>query len=194
MNPELTIQGSTDPVSLSEAKSSQRITGTGEDTFLQSVLNSTIELAESSTGLALRENTYTLRLKSFSDAEFVDSGVIRIPVFPLKSVTSIKYYDSDNVQQTLVGGTDYEVNIYSEPGVIQLATGKSWPTVYSKVNPVEIVFVAGYDNTGLDMTPEKLKQAIKMAFGELNNNREDMNGKRLPTSVEKLFIREKRIY
>lgn len=194
MNPELTAKGSIPPVTLSEAKSSQRITGTGEDDFLQGILDSSIELAEDSTGLALRENTYTLRLNSFSDAEFVDSGIIRIPVFPLKSVTSVKYYDTDNVQQTLVDGTDYEVNRYAEPGIIQPATGKSWPAVYSKVNPVEIVFVAGFDNTGLDMTPDKLKQAIKLVFGYWNGQREDYAGRRLFTGAEKLFAREKRIY
>ena len=194
MNPELTLLGSTDPVSLSQAKSSQRMTGAGEDAYLQEVLDSVIELAESSTGLALRENTYTLRLKSFSDTEFVDSGIIRIPVFPLKSVTSIKYYDTDNNQQTLVAGTDYEVNEFAEPGVIQLADGKSWPAVYNRVNPVEIVFVAGYDNTGLDMAPLKVKQAIRMVFGNWNKEREETGGKRLPTGSENLFIREKRIY
>jgi uncharacterized phiE125 gp8 family phage protein len=194
MNPQITAKGSTPPVSLSEAKTSQRITGTGEDASHEDTLDSAIEMAENSTGRALRENTYTLRLQGFSDPEFVVNGVIRIPVFPLISITSVRYYDTDNVLQTLISDTDYEVNQYAEPGIIKPVSGKNWPSTKDKFNSVEVVFVAGYTNTGLDMPSLEIKQGIKMLFGEWNEKRENFSGRRLPTSVEVLFLRNKTIY
>ena len=194
MNPQITSKGTDLPITLSEAKSSQRITGSTEDTLHTAMLMGAIEVAEEGTGRALTENTYVLRLCGFSDPAFVIDGIIKIPSVPLKSVTSVKYYDTDDSLQTLATSV-YEVNIYKEPGTIKLASGQSWPSLYDKGNNVEITYVAGYSNDGaLDETPEKLKQAICLIFGEWNANREDYAGRRLPKASERLINGEKVVY
>ena len=77
---------------------------------------------------------------------------------PLSSVTSVKYYDSDNTLQTLDSSV-YLVDTYSEPGTITLAPNQSWPSVKDRVNAVQVEYVAGYGTSSSDV-PEEARQTI----------------------------------
>lgn len=191
MNPTLTAIGSTPPITLAEAKSAKRITSIAEDDVLQRMLDTAIEVAEFGSGRALRLNTYKLYLNSFSDSRFVVNGAIRVPFVPLRTVESIKYFDTDGNEQTLAD-TVYQVDLYREPGEITLKSGQSWPSLKGQVNAVTIEFTAGYSNAGdLNRPPSKLIQAIELIFGEYNINREDFAGRRLPKASEVLINAEK---
>ncbi len=86
--------------------------------------------------------------------------VISPPRPPLISVTSIKYYDTDGVQQTLSADV-YTVDVESEPGRIALGYNQSWPAIRNIINAVEVNFTAGYGTAGSDV-PATIKQAIKL--------------------------------
>lgn len=193
-NPVLTAKGANDPITLANAKSAKKITSTAEDTTSQRMLDAAIDLVEHGTGKALTQNTYVLRLQSFSDTDFVEGGVIKLPWVPLVSVTQIQYVDTDGATQTL--STDvYEYNIYACPGEIRLKSGQSWPSVNDQFNPITITYQAGYNNTGVtDTVPEKLVQAIELIFGEWFVNREDYAGRRLPKASEVLIQAERVIW
>lgn len=101
---------------------------------------------------------------------FPAGACIRIPLPPLQSVTSIKYYDTANVE-AILPLTDYFIDDKSEPGRVALAYGKSWPsTTLRPVNGVCIEFVAGYGLT--TAVPKKVKQAILLLIGHWYMNRE----------------------
>jgi hypothetical protein len=77
---------------------------------------------------------------------FPDEYFIRIPLPPLQSVVSIKYYGTDNTEYTM-STDDYFVDIKSEPGRIALAYNKSWPSLKLRpVNGVIIELTTGYAN------------------------------------------------
>jgi len=94
---------------------------------------------------------------------FGDS-VIKLPIGPVLSITSVKYTDAAGTVST-VSSADYDTDLTSLPARISLKSGRSWPSVNLKsVNGVDIEFVCGYHATASTTTsvPEELKLAIKM--------------------------------
>ncbi len=135
-----------------------------DDSIITSNIITAREQLEGDTNRAYINQTITLKLDKFPS-----NGIIELPRPPLSSVTSIKYWDSDGVQQT-VTASDYVVDTTSEPGRIGLATGKSWPTPRGEIGDIEIIYVAGYGTAASDV-PEGAKQAIKLLVGDLFEHR-----------------------
>lgn len=109
-------------------------------------------------------------------------GIV-IPLPPLQTVTSVKYLDSDGVQQTLDSAV-YLVQ-KGEPSHIVLATSQSWPSISTLPGAVTIRFVAGYGPAGSDV-PETVRMAIALQASYLRSlskqdlfmNREEIPGVR----------------
>ena len=87
---------------------------------------------------------------------------------PLISVSSITYYDSDNNIQTLAASS-YEVDIYGSPARFRI---KTMPSVYDRMNALQLNFVCGYANAAA--VPQPIKQALYMIIGHLYENRQDV--------------------
>ena len=95
---------------------------------------------------------------------------IRVPLPPLQVVSSVKYTDSAGIQ-TPWPAVERLVDIYSEPGRIVPAYGKSWPSVILQpAYGIEVEFVAGYGVAAA--VPERVKQAMKLIVGHWYENRE----------------------
>jgi hypothetical protein len=94
-----------------------------------------------------------------------------VPRPPLQSVTSITYVDMNGATQTIDPAT-YVVDVATEPGRINLAYGRSWPTTRSQPNAITVRFVAGWQT--VEAIPEEIKQAIKIQVSTLYENRENL--------------------
>jgi len=117
-------------------------------------------------GRALITQSWKMKLPYFRD------WAIELPYSPVQSITSIKYYDTENVQQTL-NSSLYQLDSDSEPARIQPAQGESWPSAiaYSDTfSPVEIIYVAGYGSAS--DVPEGIKYATMIMLAHLYENRE----------------------
>ena len=127
------------PVSLSDLKTHLRVSNTASDDYLYTLVLASTSLVENFTNRKLVYQT----IKVFYD-QFPCSGEIKVPFGQLKSVTHVKYTDSNDDQSTF--STDYySVDTDSDPGRIVLNYGESWPTDTLKTNnPIEIQFVCGY--------------------------------------------------
>lgn len=125
---------------------------TSFDTLLQQYVAAATEKAEDFTGRAFVARTYDLFLPRFP-AEII----LEKP--PAVSVTSVKYVDTDGVEQTL-GSSLYEVDANSEPGRLRPAWLQSWPAIREVYNAVTVRYVAGY-GTDPGAVPESLRQAVK---------------------------------
>lgn len=86
---------------------------------------------------------------------------IRLLYPPVVSITSVKYDDSDGVEQTVAGG-DYR--LVGQPSMprVALAYGESWPSVRWQSEAVRIRYSAGYTTV-----PTPIKHAIILMAGEL---------------------------
>jgi uncharacterized phiE125 gp8 family phage protein len=84
---------------------------------------------------------------------------------PIQSVTSVKYYGTDNMEYTF-DASNYIVDIDSFVARIVLAYGKTWPSIQLRpANGVVIRFEAGYDTV-----PETVKQAMVLHMKTLYDN------------------------
>lgn len=154
-----------EPISLSEIKLFLRLgISTDEDSLLTALIIAARQESEKITRRQLITATWELRLDKFSE-------IIYLPLPPLQSVTTLKYLDSANVEQTLIENTDYLVDIYSEPARITPAYGMVWPTIYPVANAVRIRFIAGYGDDSIDV-PESIRNWIMVTVGSFYENRE----------------------
>ncbi len=155
---------SEEPLTLAEAKDHLEEVATYKDDYITTLITVARQWAENHTRRALISQTWDLFLDGFPP------WTIEMPKPPLASVTTVKYTDTDGVQQTLAASL-YDVDINAERGRIEPALNQVWPVTRSVMNAVEIRFVAGY-GAAADV-PKKIKQAMLMLIGQLYDNRED---------------------
>ncbi len=102
-------------ITLAEYKTHARITGTGDDTRLQDVIDEATA--------ALRKAAYRDRLTGFEAATRTedyesDSGELQLREYPVSSITSITPILSDNTLGTAVDSSRYRLN--SDLGLVTL--------------------------------------------------------------------------
>ncbi len=157
-----TVQPAFEPVTLAEAKLHLRVDHSEEDALITAIISSAREEADHLTGRSICLSTWKLTLDTFPD-------VIELMTPPIASVTSVKYYDADGVQQTLSSAA-YTVDMESHPGRIVPAYGYSWPTIQDRINAVEVIYTAGWANA--DAVPPAIVSWILVKIGTLYANRE----------------------
>lgn len=181
------------PVTLAEIKTHLRLDfeETSFDSMLLSYLDAAVRYVQEHTGTQLVTATYKLYLDGFCCAPEIDEcGTIRPPKPPLLAVSSITYYDTDNVSQTL-STSYYEVDAKSLPGRITLASGYIWPATYNRSNAVTVNYTAGYG--AATAVPESYKQAVRLLAATWFNNAEAISDKavmRVPFALESLLLME----
>ena len=175
-----------EPVTVSEAKSHCRVDITDDDTLIGTLITAARQHVENVLRRALFTQTWDLVLDEWPWA----SGWITVPLAPLASVTSVTYYDTAGTLYTLAAAS-YTVDTVSEPGRIVLNDGYTWPsTSLRPANPIYVRFVAGWSTTGA--IPQAIKQAILLLIGHWYENREALatSGaipKQLPLAVDALL-------
>jgi hypothetical protein len=176
-----TVAPTEEPVTRDEAKLFAKITNRIEDDLVDELIEAARIAVETWTLRQLVTATWRLNLDAFpsrvyrgEDPRFpgirpVNVPEIVIPRPPLSSVTSIKYYDTAGVQQTL-NASVYDVDTDSEPGQVTLAFDGSWPNVRRQRKAIEILYVAGYG--GASAVPANAKVAVKMLVNDAYEHRE----------------------
>lgn len=130
---------------------------TSRDTVIKQYVKTAIEYVEYKTNRVLKSSVW----KGYVDD--MEPNIL-INKFPISSIDSIKYYDSDNAQQTL-STSDYIAFIVAKPAHIYITSTKS---TYVRPDAVEINFTAGY--TTADAVDEQAKQAVLLLTRHLYDN------------------------
>ena len=152
---------STEPLTYSEVKDWLRLNDDTEQTLVTTLITVAREIVEGQTWRPVTEQVYRM----YFDKSELDTMVTLINKAPLISIDSVKYYDVNDVEQTLAA-TEYEYDLYANPARFRL---KSVPSCYDKMNTLYIEFTCGYTTI-----PEDLKQAFRMIIGHLYENRQDV--------------------
>lgn len=155
----LTLVGSiTEPVTVDQLKLYCGIdtSFTVDDALLTAAITAGREFVENDTGRQLPAATYDLTLDAFPK-------MIYLPRSPVTAVTSVKYQDTDNAEQTF-SASKYVTDLVDPYRVsrIVLATGESWPAIYDTINAVVIRFTCGYATV-----PDTLLATVKQYAKEL---------------------------
>ncbi len=156
------------PVTATQVKAQCRIDGTDDDTWIDDAIAAGTRYVEEYTRRQLITATWEQYLDEFPSGTGDDARIL-IARPPLQSISSIEYTDTDGNSQT-VSSSDYRVDAISQPGRVEPAYGKTWPTARDVSNAVKITFIAGYG--AASAVPEPIKHAILMLIGHWYENRE----------------------
>ncbi len=182
---KLKLAPATEPVTLSDAKTFLRVSGSTEDAVISPLITAVRQTCEAWTGRALVTQTWTLWLDAFPKGprgHAPDQGYFQLPVShfdatrnaielprpPLQSVTHLKTYDPKD-QATVFAASNYLVDNASEPGRIVLNASSFWPANLRSAQAVEIEFVTGYGDA--TAVPEALKQGMLVWIQQLYSNK-----------------------
>ena len=165
--PDLVTAATVFPVSVAEAKKQCQVTHNDDDAYLQQLIEAASDQAQSDIpgGISLLTSTYDYFLPCFH------SDFITLPRPPLQSVTTVKYYDSNNTLQTLATSGYYVRTYERKPGVVYTAKNTIWPTTEpDRIDAVQIRYVAGW--TLAASVPKRIKHAVLMLVSHWHANRE----------------------
>lgn len=155
-----------DPLTVAEAKQHLQMSPsyTGEDSYLSALIAAATNYIETRCNIAVMSQTLEL---AFDNWPCYKTG-IRLPKPPLVSVTSVKYLDPSNVQQTW-SSSRYVVSVDRRPGTIRPGYGYIWPIIRPEPDAVRVRYVAGYSSA--DAVPAGIKHAIRLLIGNAYQQR-----------------------
>lgn len=184
LKPVRTAAPSVKPVVLAEIKRQVRVLHDDDDSDLDAYLDAAIEHLDGYAGILGR----ALINQSWRQDFGTFACVMRLPLEPVSSVTSVTYYDGDNAQQTLATSV-YTVLTDDRGPYIALKYGQSWPSTYSRRDAVSVTFVAGYGAAATDV-PARIKQAIKLHAAHMYEVRETSTESQLyPTETYERLVK-----
>lgn len=161
-----------EPVDFATLKIHMRVTIDDDDALIQAYLLAAREFVEEAFDRALVTQTWDHSMDAFPWAE----QEIELPIWPLQSVTSITYFDTNN-NATVWPATNYIVDAVSKPGRIVLAFNQGWPSLSLRTaNGVVVRYVAGYG--AALAVPWKTKTAIMLLVEHWYENREPIMAQR----------------
>lgn len=168
MHPVLVTPPAVEPLSRADAKTHLRITGTGDDDYVDDLIVVARRYAEEVTHRALISQTWDLYLNRFP---YGDS--IQLPKGRLQSITSLKYVDSTDAEST-VAASVYQAVTWEDPGRLILKYNQQWPTATLRTAGGVIVrFVCGFGDAATDV-PEDIIHAMKLMIGHWYEHREEV--------------------
>ena len=133
-----------EPVSVAEVLDAARIDGTDYDSQAAIAIKAVRKNAEARLGRFLISQTVERVLDAFPSVE-IDLNVPNV-----QSITSLKYYDTAGVEQTMASNL-YSLDSASIPCWLLPAYGTAWPATYDMANALRVRFVAGYGSLAADV-------------------------------------------
>jgi uncharacterized phiE125 gp8 family phage protein len=158
------VRPSAKPVTIARVKEWLRVDHSSDDDLIQEMIDGAIARIDgpSGIGLALMTQTWQKTFDCFP-------AVIRLPGWPIKSVSSITYLDQAGALQTLSPSL-YSVDLENEPVRIIPALNGTWPMTQAVMGSVKVAFVLGEDDP--INIPADLKTAIYMLTAYRYEHRE----------------------
>ena len=155
---------------------------TDEDDLIDSLIVAARQWAENFTRRAFITQSWTLTLDAFP-SEIILPRPLAI------TVTTLKYFDTNGVQQTW-NAANYTVDITNTPGRVVRAFNVSWPDVRNIPNTIEAIYTAGYGAAAANV-PDSIKLAIKLLVAHWYEHRESVlvgvTASEVPQTVESIL-------
>lgn len=163
----VTVEPTSEPLTLNELKDRLRVTTCDFDTELTQLLKAGRKKVEHDTNTKLITQTVALYLD-----EFPSGSTIEIRQLPVTSVTSVVYIDDDVASQTFSSAL-YRTDLNGKPPRIVLLENESWEDTEPQYpSAVTVTFVAGYATAAA--VPVEAKLAItewcRMNWGDCDGD------------------------
>jgi len=163
MSKVVSISG-TAPLSLATVKEHLRISGSDEDTLIQIYIDAALAIAEQHLWRKLPLQTIEEVFTCFHNRFDLS--------YPINSITSIKYFDESEVEQTLTVADYYEIydNAKQKNSIYKVGTLETPSFWLDKAFPVEVTYTTGFED---DTVPKPIINAMLLLIGDMYENRED---------------------
>lgn len=156
LSPVLVTPPAALPVDLADVKAHLRIDTAEEDQLIDTYLTAAVARLDGWKGVLGRCLVTQTWRQSFS--EWPASGILRLPLAPVASITSVKYSDAGNVEQT-VSNSNYTLSTDTLGPYVRLASTYGLPELYAERDDVvRVEYVAGYG--AASAVPRDIKTAI----------------------------------
>jgi len=161
---KVSTEPAAEPITTAVFKTYARIDGDAEDTLIDNILLGVRRATELYLNRALITQSITLTM------DWWPGVVVKLPMPPLISVTSIKTVDEDDTGTTY-SSSSYYVRTNPDPGQIVIRNGDTPPTNTDRYyGGYEIIYVAGYGDAGTDV-PDPVLVAMKLWATLIYENR-----------------------
>lgn len=146
------------------------VTYSDENLNLINALQAAVSQVEAYLNRALITQTITFQADCFpshsgglallTQGAYSRTNFFTLPKPPLQSVTSLKYYQTDNTLATFAS-SNYFLDTLSEPSRLFLNENATWPTEVRRNAAIEIIYIAGYGALRSSV-PSAIREAITM--------------------------------
>tara|TARA_R110002020_G_scaffold28401_8_gene90655 strand:- start:246 stop:824 length:579 start_codon:yes stop_codon:yes gene_type:complete len=157
-----------------QAKTFLKVDVSDDDTLIDNLISAATESCQIYTNQYFIDTVVT----QYSDTW---DGFYTLYKSPVSAITHIKYYDSDDSQQTLAS-SNYILDGTSKPARIGLSVDGALPTLSKRINAVEVKYTVGYGNASTDV-PEGIRTAIILTVGNWYENRQSVITGRTATEL-----------
>ena len=155
-----------EPITLAEAKAHLNVDTDDDNTYITTLIKVARLQFETDTGRAFVNRTYYLDLDDFP------RGDLELPMPPLSTVSSVKYYSTAGATST-VSSSVYGADTVATPGRLVLQSTKTWPSANLRpYNGVRVEYVAGYGASTSASIPVLAKQGMLLLIGDMYKDRE----------------------
>jgi uncharacterized phiE125 gp8 family phage protein len=178
----------TEPLTLDQARAQCRVTVVDDDDFIAGALiPAARQWGEAFTHRWWAPQTWDLKLDRFP------CWAIEVPNPPATAIESVSYVDVNGVTRTLALTTDYVTDLpagpMAMPARVMPAYSVPWPSTRGVANAVIVRVTGGYTSSGINQTPEAVKQAMSLLVAHWYANREAVGsvGGPIALAVESLL-------
>tara|TARA_R110000744_G_scaffold18570_1_gene49810 strand:- start:535 stop:1113 length:579 start_codon:yes stop_codon:yes gene_type:complete len=169
------VTASTTPLfTTHEAKDFLKVDVSTDDTLIDNLVAAATESCQ------IYTNQYFIRtiVEQYSDTW---DGIYTLYKSPVDSIIHVKYYDSDDTEQTLASA-NYILDEVSKPARIGVSVTGSFPNLADRINAVHVNYAVGYGTTSADV-PDGIKSAVLLTLGNWYENRESVITGRTATEL-----------
>ncbi|MHC2573973.1 head-tail connector protein [Rhizobium leguminosarum] len=160
--PKLITPAADAVVDLATAKQQCRVEVSEDDALIEGFVAAATKHIEKTLDMALLKQTWRDYACRFSRC-------IRLSKGPIIGIVGVKYFDGDNVQQT-VNASDYQMLVDAEGAYVAFGSSWSAPRVYDRPDAVSVDYEAGVDTA--ERVEPQLRTAILLHLAFLYENRE----------------------
>ncbi|MEA3042976.1 MAG: hypothetical protein QOH47_814 [Sphingomonadales bacterium] len=165
--PVRTVAPAESLLSTGDAKTHLRVDDSDNDAYIAALVAAAEGHLDGFAGVigrALVTQTWSRKFNAFPCGP-----VLRLPLGPLQSVSSVTYYDTAGTSQTFAS-TNYRAVTDAIGPCVVLDDGSTWPNLDIRPDAVTITWVCGYGAAGA--VPAPIIHAAKLIVGHLYGNRE----------------------
>lgn len=148
------------PVTLDEVKAQLDVDYDDKDDLIDGLIAAATGYLDGWSGILGRALCTQTWREDYNDFR----SFMRLPLFPVISITSVKYTNTAGVEQT-IAGANYTLKNDGEGAYVEFISTYSFPSLNIESSAVRIAYLAGYQDAGTtpnftSTVPDPIKQAM----------------------------------